>query len=263
MLAKLRASLLDYLVLKPTRNDLDFADAEREYVELQKHRVEFFIQQHGPEGSPTELLILKFPGTAGRAERGSAFPASALTDTNTKLWTWNPPGYGKSEGKATLPMIADTALQFFNYARSQHEQDLPIWLVGNSLGCLSALHVASKIKNCQKVGLIMRNPPDLIPVVKNVARKYPFGAAVDSVAESLCDEMNASVSAPNCTSPALFLQSECDTLVPPKLQDAIVGNYGGDKRKVVLSGLGHDDKLQTWHRETINSGIRWLWSKTK
>ncbi|MFG0260963.1 MAG: hypothetical protein ACF788_01030, partial [Novipirellula sp. JB048] len=39
---------------------------------------------------PPELLLLKFPGTAGRAERSSLFPADLMPDVRTHVWTWNP-----------------------------------------------------------------------------------------------------------------------------------------------------------------------------
>lgn len=263
MLARLKQSLLDHFVLRPTRHPIDSTGARREYAELSKGKIEFFVQHHGMSKAPTELLVLKFPGTAGRAERSSLFPGSCITEIHTKIWTWNPPGYGQSEGKSTLPVIANSALDFFNYALSEHDQDLPIWLVGNSLGCLSALHIASAIdQNHYRLGVILRNPPDLIRVVKNVARKYPFGFALDGVAESLCDAMNVRLTAPRCTAPAFFLQSEFDTLVPRRLQDQIIELYGGDYRKLVLSGLEHDGKLQPMHYPSINSGIQWLWSQT-
>jgi pimeloyl-ACP methyl ester carboxylesterase len=263
MFERMRESLLDYLVLKPTRNSINCGNARRESVVLNKNQLEFFVQENGNRTDALELLILKFPGTAGRAERSSNFPLPAMPDVNSQIWTWNPPGYGRSEGKAKLTTIAKTALAFWRVARDRVGDDLPIWLVGNSLGCLSALYIASNNNDLRgRVGLILRNPPPLIPVVKRVARKYPFGSRIDSVANHLCDEMNACVTAPRCSSPAIFLQSELDRLVPRYLQDEMIKTYGGDHKRIILHGLEHDGKLKSSHYENINSGISWLRSKT-
>ncbi len=263
MLTKFRASLLDRLVLRPTRTPITQHCQKRSVVQLGKSSIEFYIQKNFNVGKNPDLLILKFPGTAGRAERSSPFPCDHFTDVNVEIWTWNPPGYGRSEGKARLENIAATATKFYNYARDSYGKHPVLWLMGNSLGCLSALCVAAETDAGLETGIVLRNPPPLIPVVKKFARKYHLAWTINSVAASLCDPMNAMLTAPRCHSPALFLQSELDTLVPVHLQNEIIKLYGGESHTVVLEGIGHDDKLTVDHQVQVIDKLRWLWSVTR
>lgn len=263
MLTQFRQFLLDRLVLRPTRAAVAPHTQRRSEVQLSQYSIEFFVQKNFDEAVKPDLLILKFPGTAGRAERSSPFPSDHFEDLNVEIWTWNPPGYGKSEGRARLAEIAKTAAEFCKYAEGNGGKNSVLWLMGNSLGCLPALHIASKMDKASNVGLILRNPPPLISVVKNVAKRYPLGWCINPVADSLCDSMNAMLSAPHCHFPALFLQSELDTLVPPHLQDEIIEAYLGEKRTVVLEAIGHDGTLATNHQMQVLDKLRWLWSLTK
>lgn len=262
MLQSLREAILNYLVLKPSRHAIEHSNQRRECVLLNNRSIDFFIQQNFAPPEKADLLVLKFPGTAGRAERSTSFPGFAIPNLKTEIWTWNPPGYGGSEGNASLRNIAEAALLYWDFARSRHGDQIPIWLFGNSLGCLSVLHIGSKrISNDIDAGMILRNPPPLINVVKRVAKKYPFGSAVNAVANSLCDEMNAMITAPQCSLPALFLQSQRDELVPTFMQNEVIESYGGPSRKVILEGLDHDGKVTPTHHEMIRDGIHWLQSQ--
>ena len=264
MLASFRKSLLDRLVLKPSRHPIDNPEQLKKVVTLAGERVEIFVQRNFFHEKAPELLVLKFPGTAGRGERSSSFPMSVMPDIRTEIWTWNPPGYGGSSGKAKLPTIAELAGHFWHLAKDEMPHDVTFWLLGNSLGCLSALNIASQVDIADKkrIGLILRNPPSLIPVVENVAARYRLKSLIQPIANSLCDSMNAMLTAPQCTSPAIFLQSECDTLVPAWIQDQIIQVYGGTHKKVILKGLGHDDKITNLHHESIDCALSWIRSHT-
>ena len=114
------------------------------------------------------------------------------------IWTWNPPGYGRSGGRASLQRIADAANEFWRQVTQREAgESTSIWLCGNSLGCVTALHVAASAQpDPSRVGMILRNPPPLIPVVKRIARQYPLGSLLDSTIESLCEPMNALLHGP-------------------------------------------------------------------
>ena len=70
--------------------------------------------------------------------------------------------------------------------------------------------------------------------------------------------MNAIQSARKVTLPAVFLQSECDTLVTPSLQQRVFESYGGVKRVVTLKGLEHDGLLTNQHFAEITIAMTWL-----
>lgn len=267
MIHSFRRRLLDRFILRPSRNALDYAPKERILVTEDQIIDEYFVQ-HCPaddkpaaDHQPSELLVVKFPGTAGRAERASDWPAGCLPDVSTTICTWNPPGYGGSSGRATLTNIARRGSRFLSHLTSDFPSGFPkIWLIGNSLGCATATYVASRA-DVKIDGLILRNPPPLIETVKRVARRYPLGHLTDRIAESLPAEMNLSLTAPKVRVPIVMLQSEHDELVPPALQSKILDSMPGPKRLVILSGLGHAGIATEEHKSDIHEAIRWLWEQ--
>lgn len=258
----LQRYLLDRMVLRPSRSPIDHGEQIRKLVPFGDRHLECFVHHsHGENRSP-ELLVLKFPGTAGRAERASDFPIGFLPDLPATVWTWNPPGYGGSSGKASLRSIADAALDFWNHVAAEASAETPVVFCGNSLGCVTALWLASNVcEGRERCGLVLRNPPPLIPVVKRVARRYPMGVLAHPIADSLCERMNATVTASRVTAPAVFLQSELDTLVPPALQQQVVDAYGGETKQVLLAGLSHGGIADESHEHSVREAFDWLWSR--
>lgn len=283
----LRRFILDRLVLRPSKHVIDAGRKAPRLATVNGRQIQYFQERvddpfadakQSHRRSNDRLLILKFPGTAGRAERSTAFPASLLHSVPANVLTWNPPGYGESEGRFSLSTLADTAHAWVEQVLEQQrsgsfgseqsnrsfdrECEPAIWLVGNSLGCLSALSIASGALAGKVGGMVLRNPPPLIPVVKQIASRYPLGRLIDPVANSLPPSANAFHLAPQCEAPCVFLQSENDTLVPPDLQNRVFDLYGGEKRQVVLNGLEHDGIASDEHQEAIASAVNWLWKQS-
>ena len=179
------------------------------------------------------------------------------------MWTWNPPGYGRSGGRATLASVIDSSLAFWDQVTQQYDAGTRIWLCGNSLGCATALHVAATVRpDPSNAAMILRNPPPLIPVVKRIARQYPLGRLIDAVADTLDDRMNAIVTASQVDLPAVFLRSQLDSLVPPAMQSLVIDPYVGDKQIVELDGLEHDGIPDDAHELQIRDALRWLWESS-
>ncbi len=262
-------------MLRPSRGHLDHAPQQRHVFRSKHGNLDYFTQSQSsvaggfesiaPEASPSEWLVLKFPGTSGRAERSSMFPLDLLPTLSGDVWTLNPPGYGNSEGRASLATHVDVASEFAAYAMANRSsRTTRLLLCGNSLGSATALGVAARI--CQdkpilagaSIGLLLRNVPPLTEVVRRVAARYPLGYLMHRVAAATPSEMNAIRSASRVQLPAVFLQSECDTLVPPELQQQVVEHYGGVKRVVTLNGLEHDGLLTRKHLAEIKIAMTWL-----
>ncbi|MGI9470233.1 MAG: alpha/beta hydrolase [Rubripirellula sp.] len=233
-------------------------------VDCEGRDLECFVQRNYEDDSPPDLLVLKFPGTAGRAERSTEFPSSMLNVPKMSLWTWNPPGYGKSPGRASLSAIAEAATAFYRTVTQQQVgPTTTVWLCGNSLGCVTALHVAADTQpNPAHSGLLLRNPPPLRRVVQRIADRYPHFGLVNPVIESLCDPMDALNTAKQVKLPGVFLQSELDTLVPIELQDEIIHAYGGAHQVVLMEGLGHGCLATEDHEPSIEASVNWLWDQT-
>lgn len=260
-----RRFLLDRMVLRPSRHQLDYGDQRRETFVSNGKTVECFQRKNYLGDEAPELLVLKFPGTGGRGERSTEFPGNQLRGIRTSQWTWNPPGYGGSEGRAKLDRIADAALDFWAHALHQDAgKQTAVWLCGNSLGCVTALHVAATLQpDPRQAGIVLRNPPPLVSVVKRVALQYPLGSLIGPVAESLHDSMNALVTASRSFLPAVFLQSELDSLVPVDHQNEIISTYAGPHQVVLMKGLGHGGVATEFHEPAIRASLGWLWERTQ
>jgi pimeloyl-ACP methyl ester carboxylesterase len=156
------------------------------------------------------------------------------------------------------------SLEFWQHVTDQYpDPATKIWLCGNSLGCATALHVAAVLRpDPKRTAIILRNPPPLIHVVKRVANRYPLGRLIDAVADTLDDRMNAALTAPRVDLPAVFLQSERDSLVPPSLQTKIIDAFAGEKQVVVLEGLEHDGLPDESQERDIRRALEWLWSQS-
>jgi pimeloyl-ACP methyl ester carboxylesterase len=252
------------MVLRPSRYPIEHAPLTRVMLQSSGRPLECFTQKNFDGEQPPELLVLKFPGTAGRAERSTEFPLSNLGDVRGTMWTWNPPGYGRSAGRASLTRIADAAIDFWKQVTQRElAQSTSVWLCGNSLGSATALHVAAAMQpDPIKSGIILRNTPPLALVVKRAAQHYPLARFVGPIAESLCDSMNVILTARKVNLPAIFLQSELDSLVPVAYQNQIVKAYAGESRVVLMEGLSHGGVATEFHEPMIDDSLRWLWEQT-
>ncbi len=263
-LRSFRRHLLDRMVLRPSQHPIQAPHMERVMLPCESDAIECFVQQNYNGSERPELLVLKFPGTAGRAERSTAFPTSMLESKRSAIWTWNPPGYGASSGQASLSSMACAASDFWTaVTQRQAGPETSIWLCGNSLGCASVLHIAAThAPDPSRTGLILRNPPPLRRVIKRAAKPYPHFGLINPVVADLCDSMDTMKTAGKVNLPAVILQSELDTLVPIDFQNEMLEQYGGPFRKVVMRGLDHDGLATEHHESQIGESIRWLWKYT-
>lgn len=207
-------------------------------------------------------LVLKFPGTAGRAERSSPFPMEVSSKTNPsyEVWTWNPPGYGGSPGNATLENLADVGLAWADRVLAVRASSMTrVWLCGNSLGCLPALYVGSQLSASLPSTLLwLRNPPDLRRVILNESASWRAVFAMRHVTAVLPGNLDALKMASRCSIPAVFLMSAEDELCLPEYQRAIQTAYQGSKQVVELPGLMHASPLEDQHWPAIVEATEWL-----
>ena len=264
-----RRRLLDRMVLRPTRDPVEPEDQQRVWLTVAGQPLECYVHAADPhepvsECAPPDCLVLKFPGTQGRAERATRYPLPLLPASGLRgeVWTWNPPGYGLCAGRASLQRMAEASLEFSRQAIERRASaSTKVILCGNSLGSVTALNVAARMSLPGAAGLVLRNPPPLTPVVKRIARTYPLGRLADRIAESLIEAMNAPITAAQVTLPAVFLQSGEDRVVPPRLQQQVHDAYAGEKRIVTLHGLDHHELPDESHEAAHREAIDWLWQR--
>jgi pimeloyl-ACP methyl ester carboxylesterase len=137
----------------------------------------------------------------------------------------------------------------------QHASGRPIVLVGNSLGCVSALYLAA---NYQVSGLILRNPPALREVIigRYGWRTLFLGARL--VARQIPAELCSLQNAARATAPAVFVVSGRDRVVPPKFQQQIIDAYRGPKQALLLPDADHATPMTTNEGERYAPLLHWL-----
>ncbi|MFG0254243.1 MAG: alpha/beta fold hydrolase [Rhodopirellula sp. JB053] len=221
-----------------------------------------------------QFLLLKFPGTAGRAERSSPFPANLIDGQDQvrepgqhhETWTWNPPGYGRSSGRPRLRTMASAAKCFASQVLAARAgSQTTVWICGNSLGCLAALFLASRLQDwatehvdANRFALWLRNPPQLDEVVLKVADRYAARRLMRVATKRIPDSLDAEACARQTSLPAVFLMSEHDELVLPPIQRRIHNAYACEHLVVTLHGLGHGGVLEEEHRESVEQAVEWL-----
>ncbi|XZE55303.1 alpha/beta hydrolase [Planctomycetaceae bacterium SH139] len=208
---------------------------------------------------PPRLLVLKLPGTAGRAERSTLFPVTLLEHQPAEVWTWNAPGYGGSSGKPTLAGMAHAVLHFYDAVTALRAgEETRIWVCGNSLGCATSLHLAA---HRPVDGLVLRNPPPLIELVTARDAWWNLGFGGRLVARGIPREMNAVVSAERVNAGILFIESTADKVVPPDLQQLIREAHVGPQQLLQLAGAEHHTPIDDVYREPLVESLRWLWDQ--
>lgn len=259
-----RRKILDRLCLIPSRDPLDSGGQVRDWIEIPGGRVECFWQSkparaavdaaheplraserptHLPATPRTDGVIIKWAGNAGRAEQSSTHPATAWPDLNLEVVTINPPGYGQSPGPASLSHVPEMATAVWRYV-GQRFPGVPAMVFGNSIGSLTAMHVAlsAQAEGADRlVGLILRNPPPLPQLIRGHYQRWYHGPVPRWLVAAWGPEMDATALAPHLNVPMLMIQAEFDTIVPPAYQDLIFRAYRGPAERWVLREAGHED----------------------
>lgn len=279
---RFRRRLADRFILQPTRHPLAANGLARFSLETPSGSIETFAAQRvclddeiyeGPlvlrdDDPPPDLLVLKFPGTGGRAERSTLFPAGLVSLPRAEVWTWNPPGYGSSTGVPTLASMAEAAIHFAQHVcRWRRGPETRLWLCGNSLGCVTSLHLAAESQPRNETllgedlrvdGLVLRNPPPLVQLVQQRDAWWNLRRGGRFVAGGIPAEMDAVERAREVLAPIVFIESAADTLVPPTLQQLIRDAHAGEHRLLSLAGAGHATPIDDAYRDQLAEHLRWL-----
>ena len=265
----LLTKIADHLILKPTVHDVDAGDNYRAVIfSDNKVEIEAFVSTWGEfdsadTSSSQKLVVLKFPGTGGRAECGTVHPCELIIDaaesesrfTAAQVWTLNHRGYGNSTGPAALANFSDTVKIFWEFIEDRFPNETKI-AIGNSLGCMSALFLAAH----KPVDAIMlRNPPPIARLISDRPRYnvWNFGMA-KYIAAQVPEELDAIANAGLSNCPALFVSSEKDRLVPPKYQREIMDAYAGESHQFIIRGADHDHRIQQEQESEYRAAIEWL-----
>jgi pimeloyl-ACP methyl ester carboxylesterase len=249
--------MTDRVILGPTRHPMPAEGRSRRVLQLPGiGPLEIWINQVGPDaqGKP-DLFILKFPGTASRAEDPTDVFARWWPDLRIEIWAVNPPGYGGSGGRASLrhiPAMSHSALQALVSAAG----GVPVVVVGESLGCVSALHLSARNS---VDALLLRDPPPLRETIRSRHRTGLLGRAAALLADQVPGELDVIENAARSDAPAVMLLSQRDRVVPFELQCRVVDAYRGLSQHLVLPEADHGDPPSPSEYGEFKDLTGWLW----
>ena len=182
---------------------------------------------HLKSGAP---LVLYF---GGNAEEVSWMIEEARAQAPQASWLLvDYRGYGQSGGAPSeKALVSDALLIYDEAARLPGVDPKRIYAFGRSLGSGVAVALAARRP---LAGLILATPYDSLAAV---AKRYYWYLPVDWM---LKHRFDSAARAPQMRTPLLCLIAERDEVIPAAHAERLCEAWGGAKRKVVLTGAGHN-----------------------
>ena len=243
------ARIPDRLVLKPTTNPLPAEDAKKQQLDTPVGPCTLWTRS--PQRKP-DLLLIRIPGAGGRAERAVERPLDLWADLAIETWAVNPPGFGDSPGPARLSNIYPCTHALLTAAR---ETGLPTMVAGNSLGGLAALLAAPAF---DLAGLIVRNPPALRAVIRSRRAWWNGWLGAYLIAAMVPRQVEPHGALAEAKTPAIFIRSLDDRVVPAHLQQQLIDRYAAPKQQIDLPGADHDAPLEADQQAVFRTQLDWL-----
>lgn len=154
------------------------------------------------------------------------------------------PGYGAREGSPSEDAIQTAAAEAVPSLLA--ENDKPLFLVGESLGCGVAAHLAARFPG-RIAGLFLVTPYTRLADI--AAHHYPFLP----VRWLLRERYDAAADLARYAGPVAVLLAGRDEVIPARLGQSLFDGYAGPKRLWVQEEAGHNtldyDPRAEWWRE--------------
>ena len=248
--------LTDRIILEPSRHDIAVPHKQRKLLSNAGDHLELWVHRAGAvrKGSDPDLYVLKFPGTASRAEDSTGLVESCWPELCVEIWAVNPPGYGGSSGRPSLRHIPSMASRALNELKAR-ASERPLLVAGGSLGCVSALYLAA---NDRVDGLLLQNPPALRETIHAQSGWWHFAWARSAIARQIPGVLDSIRNAAGTRVPAVFLVAERDRIVPARIQRQIIEAYAGPKQVLNRPGADHDTPLDENDLQQLRSLATWL-----
>jgi len=239
------APITNRLLLYPSRDERGIVGAERVMLADAEGSVETIrAKSPGTLGSPAKAIVLRFYGNADRADAWPAEEARGFGDWPVEVWGVNYPGFGRSEGSATLDGVARAADVAFDEAS---KRGVPVFVMGTSMGTTAALHLAA---NRPVRGLFLQNPPPLAELIRGRYGWWNLWIFAGPISLAVPASLDSLGNAGRVTAPTLVLSSERDNVVPFEYQTRVFEACSGPKERIVVPGADHNDAVpeEVWSR---------------
>lgn len=250
----------DTLLLHPTTKPFNALGAQRLTFEHNKKRIEVYsaLSPGAIAAGAPQAYMLYFTGNASRAESSATPLAKFWGPRPVEVWAMNYPGFGQSDGPTALSSIEATALATYDQL-ARRAAGRPIFVTGYSLGSTTALAVAS---HRPTAGMILQSPPPLPRVIMERYGWWNLWLLAGTTVLQLPADLNSLSTAPQIKSPALFILSGDDSLIPLEYQQLVVNAYAGDKQILLRPKADHNTPLATADQLRLQANLDWLWART-
>ena len=135
------------------------------------------------------------------------------------------------------------------------ETGLPTMVAGNSLGGLAALLAATAF---DLAGLIVRNPPALRAVIRSRRAWWNGWLGAYLIAAMVPRQVEPHGALAEAKTPAIFIRSLDDRVVPAHLQQQLIDRYAAPKQQIDLPGADHDAPLEADQQAVFRTQLDWL-----
>ena len=203
-------------------------------------RIQLWRETYQPAGPrATEVYIVRFLGSRGRAELATLDRADRLPNVASEVWTMNPPGFGRTTRPPDLARFASSAREVPSHV-AEIARGEPLVVCGKSIGTTAALAAVGARGGSDVCALVLRNAMPLRELLKEHYRRRTFGLSA-LLAAAVPPELDSIANASRCHCPALFLVSLGDRVVPPAHQQRVIDAYGGPTTVLDVAGE-HDQR---------------------
>jgi Alpha/beta hydrolase family len=246
----------DSVLLFPTREPLNLPGAQQRFVDCGHRKIETYVARSpgAAKQNDVQAYVLEFCGNATRAEETAAASAGLWRGHPVEIWAVNYPGFGKSDGPASLRLLVPAALAVYDNIAAR-AAGRPIFLVGFSLGSAVALDVAV---HRPVAGLILESPP---PIQREIMEKFGWWnlwLLAGPIALQVPQELDSLSNGPNVHTKAIFVLTARDGIVPFRYQQMVCDRFAGQKHIYIRADADHNDHFDAQEQSRLASEIDWL-----
>ena len=178
-----------------------------------------------------QKVIVVFHGNTGQAA-DRIYIGRELADQNSVVLLAEYPGYGERPGSPSYKSLIESALENITFL-NENFPDLPVILVGESLGSSVAIEAATHVPVS---GLVLVSPfTSLRDVAALQLPPLPLQWLVT-------DPFDSQAALPRLKdTPLLVIHGKNDSLIPFPLGQKLFDLYTGPKEMLAISGKDHND----------------------
>ena len=239
----------DRMILWPQAGHVDAGGAERRAIPFESGTLETWVA--GPKNP--DIWVLRFYGNADRADRWVASEAASFAPKSVAFMGVNYPGYGGSDGTATLAHVADSAVAAYDALAKDGK---PIYVFGTSLGTTAALHLAAERP---VAGLVLQNPPPLRELIWGRHGWWNLWLLAGPVGLQIPRALDSIDNATRATCPAIFLLADHDEVVPHEYHLRVAKTYAGRKTVLIQKDAGHNTPLSPADAAAFHHAVEEMW----